>query len=224
MSFSINKYSFIFIALFLIGQIGYSQTGDLNIHPNPPINTEILLGNRGANFQMIINKGLKTAPKFGIFAVTNLVAEWNTNQVSDHMTQASLTFEITKGLKVGAGFHLTPITGIRPSGSLMYSFANKEWLLVVNSRVDLSQDINVEGLSLIEYKPKITEKIRFYSRIQSLYSYNTSIQKHSRSYVFARAGITLNEFSFGIGGNMDYYGPLQHNENNVGVFVNCLLF
>ncbi len=218
----LNKIQVIFILLIsIISWNSYSQ----DEHPkNPPINTEILLSNRGMTFQMIINKNFQTIPKLGFFSVTNLVGEWNTNQVNDYMTQASLTFEIAKGFKLSSGFHLTPVTGIRPSVGLIYSFANQNWLVVSNPRVDLAKDVNVEELLLVEYKPKINDKLHFYSRIQCLYGYNTSSHEHSRSYVNARAGITYKEFTFGAGTNIDYYGPMKHNENSFGGFVSFLLF
>jgi hypothetical protein len=218
----LNKIQVIFILLIsIISWNSYSQ----DEHPKkPPINTDILLSNRGMTFQMIINKNFQTIPKLGFFSVTNLVGEWNTNQVNDYMTQASLTFEIAKGFKLSSGFHLTPVTGIRPSAGLIYSFANQNWLVVSNPRVDLAKDVNVEELLLVEYKPKINDKLHFYSRIQCLYGYNTSSHEHSRSYVNTRAGITYREFSFGAGTNIDYYGPMKHNENSFGGFVSFLLF
>ncbi|WP_310594076.1 hypothetical protein [Flavobacterium sp.] len=218
----LNKIQVIFILLIsIISWNSYSQ----DEHPKkPPINTEILLSNRGMTLQMIINKNFQTIPKLGFFSVTNLVGEWNTNQVNDYMTQASLTFEIAKGFKLSSGFHLTPVTGIRPSAGLIYSFANQNWLVVSNPRVDLAKDVNVEELLLVEYKPKINDKLHFYSRIQCLYGYNTSSHEHSRSYVNTRAGITYREFSFGAGTNIDYYGPMKHNENSFGGFVSFLLF
>lgn len=218
----LNTLRFIFMLLVtIISWNSYSQEE----HPkNPPISTEILLSNRGMTFQMIINKNFQSIPRLGFFSVTNLVGEWNTNQVNDYMTQASLTFEITKGLKLSSGYHLTPVTGIRPSAGLIYSFANQKWLVVANPRVDLSKDVNLEQLVLIEYKPKINKNLRLYSRLQSLYAYNTSSELHSRSYVNARAGITYREFTFGAGTNFDYYGPMKHNENSYGGFISFLLF
>ena len=47
---------------------------------------------------------------------------------------------------------------------------------------------------------------------------------HARSYLRARAGVTHKEFTFGLGANMEYYGPLKHNENNFGAFLQVALF
>jgi hypothetical protein len=191
---------------------------------NPPLNTEALFSNRGMSFQMIMNKQIQSVPKFGFFSITNLVGEWKNNRVEDHMTQAHVTYEIVKGLKLGVGFHLTPVTGIRPSAGLIYSKASENWLVVANARVDLSKDRNVDGVLLVEYKPRINEKWRFYSRLQGLYAHNTVKGTHSRSFAVARAGFNFKDFTFGAGTNIDYYGPMRHNENSFGGFISCLLF
>ncbi|MBW8359888.1 MAG: hypothetical protein K0M63_08835 [Weeksellaceae bacterium] len=47
-----------------------------------------------------------------------------------------------------------------------------------------------------------------------------SADLHTRSY----AGLTYKEFAFGIGANMEYYGPLKHNENNIGGVLQVALF
>jgi len=191
---------------------------------NPPLNTESLFSNRGMSFQMIINKQIQSAPKFGFFNITNLVGEWKSNRVDDHMTQAHVTYTIGKGFKLGGGFHLTPVTGIRPSAALIFSKASENWLVVANSRVDLSKDRNVDGVVLVEYKPRINEKWRFYSRLQGLYAHNTVKGTHSRSFAVARAGFSFKDFTFGAGTNIDYYGPMRQNENSFGGFISCLLF
>lgn len=203
---------------------GLAQQANPDAVHNPPINVEALFSNRGTTFQMITDKKFQSVPRLGFFSVTNLVGEWDTNQVNDYMTQASLTFDIFKGFKVTGGFHTSSGTGIRPTIGVMYNYADPDWLVVAYPRVDLSKDSNVEGLVLVEYKPKINEKWRFYSRIQGLYAYTMNIEKHSRSYIQARAGVSYKEFTFGAGTNIDYYGPTKHNENSFGGFLSVLLF
>lgn len=218
-----NCIWFLLLTLFTTTE-GSAQQSNIPHVSNPPINIEALFSNRGMTYQMIIDKRFRTNTKFGFFAVTNLVGEWRNNAVSDHMTQANLTYEITKGLQLSGGFHITTVTGIRPSAGLIYSMHSKDWLLVTNARVDLAQDANIEGLAIVEYKPLINDKWKFYSRLQGLYAQTPSIGQHARSYIMARAGFSIKEFTFGIGTNIDYYGSIKHNENSVGAFISCLLF
>jgi len=213
----------IIISLGFIDKVKAQNTEDTAFR-NPPINAEVLLSNRGMTFQAIIDKKFVSAPKFGFFSVTNLVGEWDTNQVNDYMTQASLTYDLFKGFKLTGGFHTSSGTGMRPTVGVMYNYANQDWLIVAYPRVDLSKASNVEGLVLVEYKPKINDNWRLYSRIQCLYAYTMNIEKHTRSYIQARAGLSYKEFTFGVGTNIDYYGPIKHNENSFGGFVSVLLF
>ncbi|MCU7551810.1 hypothetical protein OCK74_22005 [Chitinophagaceae bacterium LB-8] len=202
----------------------FSQQSGSNSMHNPPVNVEVLLSNRGMTFQMLTDKKFQSVPRLGFFSVTNLVGEWGTYTVDDYMTQASITYDLVNRLRLNGGFHLSSATGIRPTAGLIYSFANPDWLLIFYPRIDISKDANVEGLALVEYKPTINEKWRFYSRLQGLYAHTMSIDKHSRSYVVARAGVTYKEFTFGVGTNIDYYGPMKHNENSFGGFLSVLLF
>lgn len=223
-----NKVTFIkyiFIILFsIISRNAVGQEKSQIPVINPPINTEVLVSNRGLTFQMIIDKKISSIPKLGFFSVTSLVGEWGEDQIGDYMTQASLTYELVKGLKLAGGFHVTPVKGMRPIAGLIYTKANPTWLLVANSRIDYSKDTNVEGMFLVEYKPKINDSWRFYSRLQALYEYSTIIDMQTRSYVMARAGLSYKEITFGAGTNIDYYGPEKHNENSFGGFVSFLLF
>lgn len=221
----VNKIMFIFIILLSIIHGDAAAQKEMQIpHADPPINTEVLASNRGLAFQLIIDKKFKSIPRLGVFSVTSLVGEWDKNKINDYMTQSSLTYEIVRGLKLATGFHLTPVKGMRPIAGLIYTLANPTWLFVANSRVDYSKDTNVEGLVLVEYKPKINDKWRIYSRLQGLYEYNTIINTQTRSYLMARTGLSYKEFSFGLGSNIDYYGPEKHNENSFGAFVSFLLF
>lgn len=217
------KYFFIML-LSIISWNTYSQQEVIIPVINPPINTELLFSNRGMAFQMIIDKKFNSIPKLGFFSVTSLVGEGNTDKINDYMTHSSLTYEIFKGLKLAGGFHITPVKGMRPIVGLIYTKLNKIWLFVANSRIDFSNETNVEGLILVEYKPEINKNWRFYSRLQALYEYNIIIEKQTRSYLIARAGLSYNEFTFGLGTNIDYYGPTKFNENSVGGFINFLLF
>ena len=221
----IKKINSVFILLLsIISWNTYSQEEVIIPVQNPPINVELLFSNRGMAFQMIIDKEFESIPKLGFFNVTYFLGEWEDDKINDYMTQSSLTYEIVKGLKLTGGFHITPVKGMRPIAGLMYTKANRTWLFVANSRIDLSKDTNVEGLILVEYKPQIYRDWYFYSRLQGLYEYSTIINKQTRSYLMARAGLSYKEFSFGLGTNIDYYGPTKINENSFGGFMSFLLF
>lgn len=190
---------------------------------NPPVIVEGLFGNRGMNYQMIVNKKLQSVPKLGFFSVVNILAPWEKEEIKDFMAQGNLTYRLFKGLDLSSGFIYTPFQGAMPSAGLMYSYANPSALLVVNPRFDLANDGSFETMVLAEYKPVIKEQWRFYSRLQGLYALTYDEQKHSRSYLMLRAGLTYKDFTFGAGANLDQYGPFKEYKYNIGGFVSVPL-
>lgn len=214
----------IFMVLISVSIRSYGQNAEVPSFHNPPINVEPMVGSRGLSFQMIIDKKIKSLPQVGFFSVTDLNTDWGERNLNDVMTQANLTLDLVKGLRLNAGFHYTPVTGIRPSAGLIYSFVNEKWLIIASPRIDLQQNPNIEGIVLAEFKPKINENWSIYTRVQGLYSHMTEISDHRRSYIRARAGLSYKEIAFGVGANIEYYGPLKHNENNIGVFTKIMLF
>ncbi len=212
---------FILIFSFIPFARSQEQTEKAN---TTPIGVELLLSNRGATFQSIVNKSFRSLPRLGFFGVTNFVAEWRTNQLSDYMTQGSLSFQVYKGFNLNAGFHLSNATGVRPSLGLMYSFADKTWLVVINPRVDIFRNANAEGLLLAEYKPQLKPDLQLYSRVQLLYGETIRLGLHARSYFTGRLGVSWKEFTLGAGTSIDYYGPERQNFNSYGVFLAVQLF
>ncbi len=172
---------------------------------------------------MLVNKKLQSMPRLGFFSVTSLVGEWERREISDLMTQGNITYQLVDRFDLSAGFHVTPQTGFKPSAGFIYSYADPDWLVVINPRADLISGGSIEGMTLLEYKPRINENLRFYSRLQGLYGFSPRSGNHSRSYLNVRAGLNYLEFTFGAGANIDYYGPARRNENNVGVFFTVYL-
>ncbi|MEN5193480.1 hypothetical protein [Sphingobacterium faecium] len=215
------------MATFLSTSILHAQTKnevDKPLVQNPPITMEALVGNRGVMYQLIVNKKFQSIPKLGFFSVTNATAAWEKEMTPDIMTQSHLTYSLFKGLDVTSGMQYTPVYGFRPVAGLIYSYNSKDLLLIVNPKVDLADDLATETMAIVEYKPKIKEKLNFYSRVQGLYGFVPDSGIHNRSYLMLRAGLSYREFTFGAASNFDWYGPMKHNENNFGIFVSALLF
>jgi len=211
------------VMLFSTFYVTAQETSDFRVK-NPPIFLEAFGGNRALSYQMIVNKKFQSIPKLGFFGVTNLQPEWGEPQMKDYMLQGNLTYSIIKGIDLETGFIWNPIDGVRPSTGILFSYGNPNLLMVINPRIDLSKDPNFDVLGLIEYKPKLNDKLNFYSRFQGLYTRTLGIDLHSRSYIMLRAGITIKDITFGMANNFDWYGPIKFRENNFGAFVAFNLF
>jgi hypothetical protein len=192
---------------------------------SPPVPIETFAGNKGLVFQMIVSKHFSPKSRFGFFNVTNFVGDYaTTNQQNQYIAQSFVTADIWKGLSVNAGVTMNYMTGFRPSAGLQYLFANRQVLMVVLPRFDLTQTYNFETFGLFEFKPKFTKDWGLYSRFQGLYNHNTKLDFHDRSYIWLRLGASYRNFQFGVGSDIDFYGPGKTNENSFGGFIRTELF
>jgi len=191
---------------------------------NPPVTIEVLTGDVGIASQMIINKSFRLVPRLGFFSVTNISSKWNETTSKDAMSQANITFEIVKGLRLFGGMHYTPTTGLRPTSALMYTLNYKSLLLSIGPRIDLSKNSNAEGFIMAEYKPEINENWKIYSRVQGLYAQNLNSGEHARSYLMLRLGLSYKDIRFGFGANWDAYGPEKQSKQNYGIFLAVSIF
>lgn len=193
--------------------------------PNPPVSVETFAGDRYLNFQMIVAKPFSPASRFSFFNVTNFNGSYqNDLQKNEFLTQSLVNFQLVKGLSVGAGATLNYMTGFRPTAGLQYTFANRQWLVVVLPRVDLRDDNNLETFALLEFKPPLGQTLGLYTRIQGLYNHNTRQDFHDRSYLYGRVGITYQQFALGVGANYDRYGPFRVSTATYGAFLRAELF
>ena len=140
------------------------------------------------------------------------------------MVQGNITDELTKGLSLMGGFHMTSGISIRPALGALYVYAKEDFFIMVNPRYYIDDIGNLEGFMMGEYKPKISDEWRFYSRIQGVYCFTADGGAHNISYARARVGLGYKEFAFGLAGNFEFYGPQKINENSFGVFINAALF
>ncbi len=191
---------------------------------NPPIFVELFAGNRALAYQVTINKKFQSAPKFGFFGATNLQPEWGNSVIEDYMLQGKLTYSVVKGVDLAGGFIWNPVDGIRPSAAATFSYATPKVVAIFNPRVDIAKDPNFELFSMLEYKPKLSNKLTLYTRAQGIYTHNFGYGDHSRSYIMVRAGISYKDFTFGAATNFDWYGPTKIYKNNFGGFVAVNLF
>ena len=55
------------------------------------------------------------------------------------------------------------------------------------------------------------------------YNQDMTLEAHARSAYSVRAGISIKQFTVGLGSNLDYYGPMKFDKTNHGLFVQVRL-
>lgn len=149
-----------------------------------PIPIELVLGNNRLGLQSIINKNLPESKRFSFFSVTNFESDYSQNSNGlDFINISQISFEIYKGFGISSGGNINKVTGLSPTLGLQYVFANPKWLFVVTPNLIFTKGNTASLLSILEYKPKLTDQLKVYSRVQGLYNYNIKSSAHERSYL-----------------------------------------
>jgi hypothetical protein len=217
------------VSLYLLLSPAFAQTTDTLQSENfqnkgAPIPIELLVGNKAIAFQLIVSKQFSPKSRFGFFNVTTFSGDYEEkSQTAEFYSQSMITAEIYKGISIATGLSAigssnTPVT-VRPTAGLQYLFTNKDFVLVLLPRFDLTQTYNFETFAVLEYKPSLSKNWGIYSRIQGLYNYNTNLKFHEVSSIYLRLGVSYKNVQFGLGTNLDFYGPDYDNVNNFGIFI-----
>ena len=186
---------------------------------SPPIPFEINFGHNKYAAQLILNRQLPGTKKFYFFSVNYVEIDYENNSNSLEFVSASqIAFDLHKGFGVTTGLSANR-GGMAPSLGLRYIYAHPEFVVGLFPAFVFTKDKNISLFGLVEYRPKLTEKLSLYSRVQGLYSHNLSLQDHERSYMQFRLGIGIKRYDFGLSANLDYYNPMKAFADNYGVFL-----
>jgi hypothetical protein len=192
-----------------------------------PIPAELFLGTQGWAFQMVVDKKFKDSSRFGIFGLSYLKANYDNEAfLQESLNLALLKYDVYQGISILSGALYSSQWGFRPYAGAQYAYHNRVFMGMVNSGFHLTATGNFETIAMTEYRPTIQGAWSLYIRAQGMYSLNTSIGEHDRSYVYSRLGISYKTYSAGLAFNYDVYGfgAMQLKNHQWGVFISTLLF
>lgn len=189
-----------------------------------PIPAEVMFGNNRTNFLMILNRPVDAKGRFHFFNVTVGAADYqNTPSETEIVVNNSLTYALGHNFHATAGAQWHFKLGFVPTVGVEYLKASPDFLLVIFPTFNMLPNKNLETVGIFEYKPALSPKTRLYTRLQAMYNQDMTLEAHARSAYSVRAGISIKQFTVGVGSNLDYYGPLKFDKTNHGLFVQVRL-
>ena len=189
-----------------------------------PIPAEVMFGNNRTNFLMILNRPVDAKGRFHFFNVTVGAADYqNTPSETEIVVNNSLTYALGHNFHATAGAQWHFKLGFVPTVGVEYLKARPDFLLVIFPTFNMLPNKNLETVGIFEYKPALSPKTRLYTRLQAMYNQDMTLEAHARSAYSVRAGISIKQFTVGLGSNLDYYGPLKFDKTNHGLFVQVRL-
>lgn len=188
----------------------------------PHIPVEVMFGNNRTNFQLSMNK-----PVIGKLRYNNIsiaTAPYDIDKEKPELIMInSLIYQFHPNFGVSGGLQYHFLKGFVPNVAFHTSYANPTWLLVLTPYLNLMPERNAETVAMVEFKPRLNEKLRLYTRAMALYNHSLTLNAHDRSFYYFRVGLTLQRFTFGVGANFDYYGPQKVYKDNFGGFLRVAL-
>lgn len=188
--------------------------------PKVPTPVELMAGHERLFFQMVMKKNFSPESKLGFLSVSSFSTGYNNDlDELDLVMPVLFNYNFYKGFGLVAGTTINSRVGFSPLAGVQHSFANKEWVVVSIASFFLNASKNVELFGIYEYKPQLTTKYNLYTRLQYMYAHSIAANHHARSFLQVRAGLKREAFSYGVGANLDQYGPEKDFKPNYGVFV-----
>ena len=207
-------YLLLIISLFTINQVAAQQTTPA------PIPIELMFGQERFRLQQVLQRGLPGSQRFSFFAVTYADNTYkNETTKLDFVNTSQLAYNLYQGFGLTAGLNTNKVTGLSPTLGIRYIYASPKLLAAAVPDYIFSEDRNLALFALIEFKPRLSNNFKLYSRLQGLYNHNLKSSNHQRSYLQIRLGIGYRKYQFGLAANLDYFGSDKVFQENYGVFV-----
>ncbi|WP_312298506.1 hypothetical protein [Chryseobacterium sp.] len=173
--------------------------------------------NKEAEVLGIYNRDFKS--QWNYFASATITYDYDSKKVNPEVYQ-NLNYGIGRNVGASAGVHISR-EDIMPSIGLAYGKENEVWNISVFPAFTYSTQTREFGLglyTLLEYTPKINEKLNFYSIL--IVDSDFSFKEHQTSSQIIRLGIeNRKKLQFGIGSTISQTGNSFETNINFGVFI-----
>lgn len=196
------------VCLFMVLISAYAQS---------QISIQAYGGNKEAEVLGIYDKDFKN--RWNYFVSGTASYDYETRKVSSAVYQ-SLNYYIGNNWGASAGGYISD-EDVMPSLGL--AFVKETGTLGINlfPAVTYSLDTGKAGLglyTLLEYTPKLNEKLNFYSML--MVESDFSFQEHQASSQIIRLGLeNRKKMQFGIGSNISQTGSTFETDINFGLFI-----
>ena len=149
----------------------------------------------------------------------------NENQdFSEAGVQPTLFWNFSKSFSIGPSIYYNSISGLSQRISAKY-VSKKERLLIVLiptiGHYQQEEKIYAEIVAQFQINVPIKESISFWVDGQFLFVWD-AFKTHSRSFQQLRTGISLKRHQFGVGLDLDRYGPQASSTNNIGIYYRSI--
>lgn len=138
--------------------------------------------------------------------------------------QPTLFWNFSKSFSIGPSIYYNSIAGFSQRISAKYVFKNERLLIVLIPTIGHYREeeiIYAETFAQFQFNVPIKEFISFWMNGQFLNVWD-AFKTHSRSFQQLRTGISLKRHQFGVGLDLDRYGPQALSTNAIGIYYRSI--
>ncbi|HRP90353.1 MAG TPA: hypothetical protein PKX92_09945 [Edaphocola sp.] len=181
-----------------------SNLGQTQVKKDPPINFETLVGIKRSNSALTMNKTIEGNFRFS--NITSVAAFYDKDKGATELVSVnSVGYQIHKNIGVYTGIQYHYSKGFMPHIAVSFAHATPDFLIAITPYFNFMPFYGLETIGVMEYKPKIGNNTRLFTRVQAFYGHNFEAKSWAREMLYFRAGLSIKQFTFGLASQFDYY-------------------
>jgi len=168
-------------------------------------------------FSGSFNAALGKTSKFSFSNISRFGSDYLGEDDIHTLIMTNLGYAVAPQLKSTIGGIYTNEGGPKPSVGLQYTVVRKQFLAMLFPNLNMCKQPDLMTISMIQYLRKVTEKMRFVGRIQSLCILNG--KGHLFSTLRFRTGFIRGKYQLGVASDLNFYGADFAFAKSFGLFL-----
>ena len=173
---------------------------------------EVFANDENISHEIWLDESLGESTRFSFFNFTRFRVDYTSDSQNEILSYSTVSYRFGRGLSLAGGGFITN-QGFTPVVAASYFFQNDVWMVNLFPSVEIVEDPNMEVFFTFQFRPRINNKLRFFSRL--MLNSNFDFQQHNFSEQNLRVGLDYKSFQFGLGGDFTQIPVFDSTDSNV---------
>jgi hypothetical protein len=186
-----------------------------------PIPVELMMGQKYGTVNLAFSRNFSQTSRLGFFHMNTVQFDYKDKNNNGFILQDLLYIETFKNMRIAAGVVYSD-GGFNTTAGLQYVYGGKKLFFLCAPRVNIESDPSYDIMTILQYTPRINDRVKIYTRFQMLNLFDSG--GNIKSYQWIRLGLEVKGIQFGLAADVDEYGPHPTATSNFGVFIRKEIF
>ena len=185
---------------------------------------EVFANNQNISHEIWLGGSLIDSTKLSFFNYTRFRLDYESNESNEFLSYSTVNYELKNGFGLFGGAYVLN-SEFYPVLGMSYFLQTENWLINAFPSLEFGEDPNIELFLFFQFRPKISEKLRFFSQL--IVNSNFDFERHNFSEQNLRVGLDYKSFQFGIGldaAQMEVQSSVTPNGTTTDLTINFGVF